>query len=114
MISDVVANYNLDKTRPGAGIFVSRRNVRRAGQPEIWLGLYEFYGQDAWRIKPNVTVTYGLRWSFFPAPWETNGFQASTSFGLGTQFAQNVKNMNQGIGYLAMPSDQFQPKWSGE
>src|SRR5216684_13477 len=110
MISDVVANYNLDKTGnvvpgyscPGGtcGAPVNRR---------YGLDSYEFYGQDAWRIKSNLTVTYGLRWSFFPAPWETNGFQSSTSFGLGTQFAQNVKNMNQGIGYGAMPSLSFSP-----
>ena len=110
MISDVVANYNLDKNGdvvpgyscPGGtcGAPVNRR---------YGLDSYEFYGQDAWRIKPNLTVTYGLRWSFFPAPWETNGFQASTTFGLGTQFAQNVKNMNQGIGYDAMPSIIFSP-----
>jgi hypothetical protein len=110
MISDVVANYNLDKNGnvipgyscPGGtcGAPVNRR---------YGLDSYEFYGQDAWRIKSNLTVTYGLRWSFFPAPWETNGFQSSTSFGLGTQFAQNVKNMNQGIGYGAMPSISFSP-----
>jgi len=111
MISDVVANYNLDKNGnvvPGSscpggtcGAPVNRR---------YGLDSYEFYGQDTWRIKPNLTLTYGLRWSFFPAPWETNGFQASTSFGLGTQFAQNVKNMNQGIGYFTgMPSIVFSP-----
>ena len=110
MISDVVANYNLDKSGnvvPGSscpggtcGAPVNRR---------YGLDSYEFYGQDAWRIKPNLTLTYGLRWSFFPAPWETNGFQASTTFGLGSQFAQNVKNMNQGIGYGAMGSIDFSP-----
>src|SRR6202790_1567606 len=111
MISDVVANYNLDRSGvvvpgvacPGGtcGAPVNRR---------YGLDSYEFYGQDTWRIKPNLTLTYGLRWSFFPAPWETNGFQASTSFGLGTQFAQNVKNMNQGIGYrTGMPSIAFSP-----
>ncbi len=110
MISDVVANYNLDHAGnvvpgfacPGGtcGAPVNRR---------YGLDSYEFYGQDTWRIKPNLTLTYGLRWSFFPAPWETNGFQASTTFGLGSQFAQNVRNMNQGIGYLAMPSISFSP-----
>ena len=110
MISDVVANYNLDRNGnvvPGyscSGGTCGAPVNRRYG-----LNSYEFYGQDAWRIKPNLTVTYGLRWSFFPAPWETNGFQASTTFGLGTQFAQNVKNMNQGIGYDAMPSISFSP-----
>ena len=100
MISDVVANYNLDKNG----------NVLQQGAPvkrNYGLNWYEFYGQDTWRVKPNLTVTYGLRWSFFPAPWETNGLQTSPTFGLGSQFNQNVKNMLQGIGYGAMPPIEF-------
>jgi hypothetical protein len=110
MISDVVANYNLD--RNGNVLPSVPCPEGTCGAPvkrNYALNWYEFYGQDSWRIKPNLTLTYGLRWSFFPAPWETNGFQASTTFGLGTQFAQNVKNMNQGIGYDAMPSIEFSP-----
>ncbi|HWY21179.1 MAG TPA: carboxypeptidase regulatory-like domain-containing protein [Candidatus Acidoferrum sp.] len=100
MISDVVANYNLDKSG----------NAQPQGAPlnrRYGLDWYEFYGQDTWRVKPNLTVTYGLRWSFFPAPWEANGFQTFPTFGLGTQFNQNVKNMNQGIGYGGMPPIEF-------
>ena len=59
------------------------------------------------RIKPNLTLTYGLRWSFFPAPWETNGLQTASTFGLGTQFAVNVKNMEQGLGYTSEPPIEF-------
>lgn len=100
MVSDVVANYNLNKdgTAQAQGSPVNRR---------YGLDWYEFYGQDTWRVKPNLTLTYGLRWSFFPAPWETNGFQTYPTFGLGTQFNQNVKNMNQGIGYGGMNPIQF-------
>ena len=76
MISDVVANYNLDRN----GV------AQPQGAPvkrNYGLNWYEFYGQDTWRMKPNITLTYGLRWSFFPAPWETNGLQTSPTFGLG-------------------------------
>jgi Carboxypeptidase regulatory-like domain/TonB dependent receptor len=100
MISDVVANYNLDRNG----------NVLAQGAPvkrNYGLNYYEFYGQDTWRIKPNFTLTYGLRWSFFPPPWETNGLQTSPTFGLGTQFAQNVKNMRQGLGYTSEPPISF-------
>jgi len=100
MISDVVANYNLDKNG----------NVMPQGAPvkrNYGLNSYEFYGQDTWRIKPNFTLTYGLRWSFFPPPWETNGLQTAPTFGLGTQFAQNVKNAQQGLGYTSEPAMQF-------
>jgi Carboxypeptidase regulatory-like domain len=100
MISDVVANYNLDRNG----------NVLPQGAPvkrNYGLNSYEFYGQDTWRIKPNFTLTYGLRWSFFPPPWETNGLQTSPTFGLGTQFATNVKNAQQGLGYTSEPAMAF-------
>lgn len=100
MVSDVVANYNYDK----------QGNLLPAGAPvkrDYGLNWYEFYAQDAWRIKPNLTVTYGLRWSLFPPPWEVNGNQASPSYNMGTQFEQNVANMEQGIGFSATPPVSF-------
>jgi Carboxypeptidase regulatory-like domain len=100
MVSDVVANYNLDK---GGNALPQGAPVNR----NYGLDWYEFYAQDTWRVKPNLTLTYGLRWSFFPAPWETNGLQTYPTSGLGTQFNQNVKNMNQGIGYGGMGPIEF-------
>jgi hypothetical protein len=111
MVSDVVANYNFDKQgNPlGSGVPVKRN---------YGLEWYELYGQDSWRVKPNLTVTYGLRWSLFPPPWEVNGFQASPTCytadnpavgcpswanNLGTEFNQMVANMKQGVGYDSVP-----------
>jgi hypothetical protein len=94
MVSDVVANYNYDKS---GNVLASGAPVKR----RYGLNWYEFYGQDSWRIKPNITVTYGLRWSLFPPPWEVNGFQASPTVDLGQQFDQSVMNMQQGQGYSA-------------
>jgi hypothetical protein len=92
MQSQIIANYNYDRSG----------NLVAPGMPikrDYGLNWYEFYGQDAWRIKPNLTLTYGLRWSLFPPPWEVNGLQASPTFSLGNQFNQNVSNMKQGLGY---------------
>src|ERR1700693_2743675 len=100
MISDVVANYTLERNG----------TVQPLGAPvkrNYGLNSYEFYGQDTWRIKPNLTLTYGLRWSFFPPPWEINGLQTSPTFGFGTQFATNVKNREQGSGYTSEPAMSF-------
>jgi hypothetical protein len=102
MVSDIVANYNYDK----------QLNVLPAGTPvkrNYGLEWYEFYGQDSWRIKPNLTATFGLRWSLFPPPWEVNGYQASPNVNLGQQFDQIVKNMNQGMGYYSIPLLSFVP-----
>ena len=101
MVSDLVGNYNYNKQGvvqdPGAAV------GRKYG-----LNWYELYAQDSWRIKPNFTVNYGLRWSMFPPPWEVNGYQASPTVNLGTQFDEIVKQMKQGIGYDAVPLLAFE------
>jgi hypothetical protein len=39
---------------------------------------YEAYVQDNWRILNNLTLNLGLRWQFYPAPYEKSGFQTVT------------------------------------
>jgi hypothetical protein len=34
---------------------------------------FEGYIQDAWRIRPSLTVTAGVRYSYLQTPWETKG-----------------------------------------
>ncbi|HEX8197035.1 MAG TPA: carboxypeptidase regulatory-like domain-containing protein [Pyrinomonadaceae bacterium] len=34
---------------------------------------FEAFGQDEWRIRPNLTLYYGVRYSFFGAPYDKNG-----------------------------------------
>ena len=102
IVSDFVGQYNYDKSgnhlAPGAPV---NRNYA--------MNWYELYGQDSWRVKPNLTITYGLRWSLFPAPYETNGLQVASQFSLGRQFATNMANMKKGLGYTSEPSITFIP-----
>jgi hypothetical protein len=68
---------------------------------------YEMYAQDSWKMKPNLTVTFGLRYSLFSPPWETNGLQVTTTdasgkpLNMGQWFNQRAQNMVNGI-----PSNQ--------
>lgn len=71
---------------------------------------YEIYAQDSWKIKPNLTLTFGLRYSLVSPPWETTGLQVAPcqlsgssckAMDLGAWFDQRAKNMLQGI-----PSNQ--------
>jgi hypothetical protein len=34
---------------------------------------FEYYAEDTWRVKSNVTLTYGIRHSFFRQPTDANG-----------------------------------------
>jgi len=34
---------------------------------------FEYYGQDTWRVRKNLTVTYGIRHSFFREPTDASG-----------------------------------------
>jgi hypothetical protein len=100
MISQVNAQYNFTKsgTLLPEGAPLNRRFAADS---------YEMYAQDSWKIKPNLTVTYGLRYSLFSPPWETNGLQVSPSINLSDWFSERATNAANGIGSSAAPNLSF-------
>ena len=41
----------------------------------------EVYLQDAWKARKDLTVTYGLRYTYYSVPYETNGLEAVSNYG---------------------------------
>lgn len=58
---------------------------------------YEWYGQDAWHISPNLVLTGGLRYTILQPPYETTGTQVAPTFSLHDWFATRGQDMMQGI-----------------
>jgi hypothetical protein len=80
---------------------------------------FEFYGQDQWRLKSNLTFTYGLRYTLLQPPYETTGTQVSPTISLNNWFQQRSNAMV--AGNVFDPTIQFalsgqangkQPYWS--
>lgn len=91
IVTQLDAVYNYDKN--GNALPINSPVKRRWGADE-----YEFYVQDSYKMKPNFTLTYGLRYSLFSPPWETNGTQVAPTLNLGDWFKLRGNNMVQGIG----------------
>ena len=86
IVSQEDGQFNFNKA--GQALAQGAPLTRRFGADE-----YEFYAQDSFRMKPNLTVTYGLRYSLFSPPWETNGVEVTPTISLGQWFQQRAAKM---------------------
>ncbi len=57
---------------------------------------YDIYGQDVWKIRPNLTLTYGLRYSLSTPIWEAKGFETKTNIPLSDFFAKRLAGAKAG------------------
>jgi hypothetical protein len=86
--------------------------IQQAGTPDTRVfdeRSFETYLQDSWRIRSNLTLTFGLRYGYETPVWEANGFQVAPDFDIMTWFQQRVSNMNAGIPSSASPLIQYVP-----
>ena len=58
---------------------------------------YEVYWQDQWRLRSNLTLTYGLRWGTSTPVYEVNGFQVQPTTSLGEYFEKRKAGANAGV-----------------
>jgi len=99
MITQVNAHYNFTKS----GALGDGEPIVRRFAADTW----EMYVQDSWKVKPNLTLTFGVRYSLFSPPWETNGLQVTPNVSLSDWFQQRTQNMLQGLPASAVPRLSF-------
>jgi hypothetical protein len=58
---------------------------------------YELYWQDSWRLRPSLTINYGVRWSTSTPVYETHGQQVKPTPSLGEYFQKRVASSAQGV-----------------
>jgi Carboxypeptidase regulatory-like domain len=60
---------------------------------------YDWYAQDSWKVRPNVTLTLGLRYGLSRPVYETQGFQAAPTIALDEYFRRRVEASFNGQNY---------------
>jgi len=58
---------------------------------------YEAYVQDSWRLRPNFTFNYGVRWSTSTPVYEKNGLQVVPNVSLTDYFNERRASADQGV-----------------
>jgi hypothetical protein len=81
--SQYTASFTFD--RDGSLLASGAPSARRFATEE-----YDVYGQDSWRIRPNLTLTLGLRYGLSRPVYETNGFETQPNIPLSTYFQSRL------------------------
>ncbi|HET8668001.1 MAG TPA: carboxypeptidase-like regulatory domain-containing protein, partial [Terriglobales bacterium] len=111
VVSEGFSNYN--RTKDGSVLPESAPSVRHFRSNE-----FESYVQDAWRVRPNLTVTAGVRWTLLQPPYEVTGLQVAPTTDLNQWFLNRWHAMNQGETFnpliefaLAGKANNAKPYW---
>jgi hypothetical protein len=126
-VPETTQQYNYSVTSPTSGtLLLDGATIDR----HFHANEFEYYVQDAWRIKSNLTVTLGVRQSILQSPYETKGQQIAptvdthkwfvkrgTAAAAGQVFEDNLEfkpsgKANGQPGFWAKQKANFAPRFS--
>jgi hypothetical protein len=90
--SQYTANFTFD--RDGTLLSSGTPSSRRFATEE-----YDVYAQDAWKVRPNLTITLGLRYGLSRPVYEQNGFETQPNIPLATYFQRRLEGAIAGKPY---------------
>jgi hypothetical protein len=85
-------NYTLSKDGTTGNILGVGAPVQRSFETHE----FEYYVQDSFKIKPNLTITAGLRHTILQTPYETNGQQVQPTINIHDWFTTRAAQAAQG------------------
>ena len=98
-------NFKTDGSLVGANTGIKR---------EFKTEEYDFYVQDSWKFRPNVTFTMGLRYGLSVPVYETQGYETVPSIQLSTYLENARLAMNIGGNYREPLSVRLAGKVNGK
>jgi len=103
-VPSVTAQYNYKVDSPTSGTLLPQG----AFIPRHFRGNeFEYYLQDSWRVKPNITLTFGLRHTLLQTPYETNGQETTPTVDTENWFKERGYAAAKGI--VSEPLLYFRP-----
>ncbi|MBS1822984.1 MAG: carboxypeptidase regulatory-like domain-containing protein [Acidobacteria bacterium] len=91
-----VGNVTYNTTKDGSTLPVGAPVARDYRWNE-----YEFFAQDSWKVLSNLTLTYGLRYSYLQTPAETTGTQVGICQVVGSACASGNFSLTQFVNQSA-------------
>jgi hypothetical protein len=91
--SEVDGVFNYDVTSTQGTTHPQNLPIRRHWAVDS----YNFFFQDSWKIRPNLTLTYGLNYQLMTPMTETSGQEVAPTVNMGSWFNQRASDLAQGI-----------------
>lgn len=102
VINQYSATYNFDLT--GKSVPFGQPIARSFATNE-----YEFYLQDVWKVRKDLTVTYGIRYGNYAPPYEKNGTQVTPTVPIEQVWATRLGSIMGGYSNSNVPDLTFAP-----